>query len=310
MTSLRQALVDYLALRRALGYRLERDEKLLDHFVDYLEDLGEERVTTKRALAWATLPQDADRSWYSCRLSIVRGFAAHLHAIDPATEVPAADLLPWRRCRATPYLYSDEEIAALIAAARTLHTPHRVATYQTLIGLLAVTGMRVGEAIGLDRGDFDAKTGLVIVRRGKFGKSRELPIHASTVEALRSYLRRRDRPRPAASTRNNSALFVSSAGSRLLYGNVQWTFRRLVSRAGLEPRSAKCRPRLHDIRHSFAVRTITDGYREEGDTQARLALLSTYLGHVDPSATYWYLSAAPELLNLACSRLDRFGGDS
>ncbi len=308
MSPLRQALVDYLAVRRALGYGLERDEKLLEQFLTYLEDLGEERVTTKTALAWATLPQGADRSWWSCRLSIVRGFATHLHAIDSATEVPAADLLPWKRCRATPYLYSDEEIAALIAAAGTLRTPHRVATCRSLIGLLVVTGMRVGEAIGLDRGDFDSSNGLVVVRKGKFGKSRELPLHPSTVAALRDYLRRRDRPRSAAST---SALFVSSAGTRLLYCNVQCTFRQLVSRAGLEPRSAKCRPRIHDLRHSFAVLTILDGYRNGGDTEARLALLSTYLGHVDPGKTYWYLSAAPELLELAGRRLDRhLGGDS
>lgn len=308
MTSLRQAFDDYLAVRRALGYKLRRDEKLLNQFLTYLEDLGEERVTTKTALAWATLPQDADRSWWSCRLTVVRGFATHLHAIDPATEVPAADLLPWKRCRATPYVYTDDEIVALIAAAETLRTPHRVATYQSLFGLLAVTGMRVGEAIGLDRDDFDSSEGLVEVRKGKFGKSRELPLHPSAVDALHDYLRRRDRPRSAAST---SALFVSSAGTRLLYCNVQCTFRQLVSRAGLKPRSAKCRPRLHDLRHSFAIRTVLDSYRHGGDTEAQLALLSTYLGHVDPGKTYWYLSAAPELLELAGHRLNcHLGGDS
>ena len=258
MKSLCQALVDYLAVRRALGYGLKRDEKLLNQFLAYLEDLGEKRVTTKTALAWATLPQGADRSWWSCRLSIVRGFANHLHMIDPATEVPAANLLPWKRCRAIPYLYSDEEIAALIATAGTLRTPHRVATYRSMIGLLVVTGMRVGEAIGLDRSSFDSRNGLVVVCKGKFGKSRELPLHPSTVDALHDYLRRRDRPRSVAST---SSLFVSSAGTRLLYGNVQCTFHQLVSRAGIKPRSAKCRPRLHDLRHSFAVRTVLDGYR-------------------------------------------------
>ncbi len=308
MNSLRQTLADYLAVRRALGYGLKRDEKLLDQFLTYLEDLGQDRVTTTTALAWATLPRGADRSWWSNRLSIVRGFAVHLHAIDPATEVPSADLLPWKRCRATPYLYSDEEIAALIGVAGTLRTPHRVTTYRSLIGLLVVTGMRVGEAIGLDRADFDSSSGLVVVRKGKFGKSRELPLHTSTVDALHDYLRRRDRPRSTAST---SALFVSSAGTRLLYCNVQCTFRQLVSQAGLEPRSAKCRPRLHDLRHSFAVSTIIDGYRHGGNTESRLALLSTYLGHVDPGQTYWYLSAAPELLELAGRRLDRhLGGAS
>lgn len=308
MSPLRQALVDYLAVRRALGYNLERPEKLLAQFLTYLENLGEDRVTTETAFAWATLPTGGHRSWWSYRLSVVRGFAAHLHAIDPESEVPPADLLPWRRCRATPYLYSDEDVAALIGAAATLHTPYRVATYRTLIGLLGVTGMRVGEAIALDRDDFDSRGGLLLVRKGKFGKSRELPLHSSTVAALRDYLRRGDRPRSAAST---PALLVSTAGTRLLYTNVQCTFHQLVRRAGLKPRSASCRPRLHCLRHSFAVRTVLDGYRDGCDPGARLALLSTYLGHVDPGKTYWYLSAAPELLALAASRLERhLGGAS
>lgn len=308
MSPLRKALADYLSVRRALGFKLERDEKLLDQFLTYLEDLGEARVTTKTALAWATLPQAADRSWWSLRLSIVRGFATHLHVIDPANEAVPGSLLPWKRSRATPYLYSDEDIAALIVAAETLRTPHRVATYRTLIGVLVVTGMRVGEAIGLDQEDFDPRNGFFVVRKGKFGKSRELPLHQTTVTALRDYLRRSDRPRSAA---NTAAFFVSSAGTRLLYCNVQCTFRQLASRARLEPRSPRCRPRLHDLRHSFAVHTVLDGYRDGGDTQARLALLSTYLGHVNPAMTYWYLSAAPELLELAGNRLDHhLGGNS
>lgn len=308
MSPLREALVDYLAVRRALGYKLVRPEKLLAQFLTYLDGLGEKRLRTETALAWATLPTGGHRSWWSYRLSAVRGFAAHLRAIDPATEVPPADLLPWRPCRATPYLYSDEDITALIAAAATLRTPHRVATCRTLIGLLTVTGMRVGEAIGLDRDDFDSVGGLLIVRNGKFGKSRELPLHASAVNALRDYLRRRDRPRSAAST---PAMLVSSAGTRLRYRNVQCTFHQLGCRAGLKPRSASCRPQLHSLRHSFAVRTVLDGYRDDGDTGSRLSLLSTYLGHVDPGKTYWYLSAAPELLELAGSRLERhLGGGS
>jgi integrase len=292
-------------MRRALGYSLKRPEKLLAQFLTYLEDRGEARVRTETALAWARLPTGAHRSWGSYRLAAVRGFAAHLRAIDPATEVPPADLLPWHPRRATPYLYADEDIARVMAEAATLRTPHRVATYRTLIGLLAVTGMRVGEAIALDCGDFDARTGLLTVRKGKFGKSRELPVHPSTVDTLRDYLHRGDRPRSAASI---PALLVSTAGTRLLYTNVQCTFHQLVCRAGLKPRSTSCRPRLHDLRHSFAVRTVLDGYHGDGDTGARLALLSTYLGHVDPGNTYWYLSAAPELLELAGGRLERYLG--
>jgi integrase/recombinase XerD len=174
-----------------------------------------------------------------------------------------------------------------------------------LIALLAVTGMRVGEAISLDCGDFDAVNGLLIIRNGKFGKSRALPLHPSTVTALGEYLGRDDRPcRPP----NTPALFISTAGTRLLYTNVQPTFHQLVRQAGLKPRSASCRPRLHDMRHAFAVHTILDGYRDGGDPEGRLALLSAYLGHVDPGKTYWYLSAAPELLELAGERLERHLG--
>ena len=305
MSPLRRALSDYLATRRALGYTLKRAEKLLAQFLTYLEDLGEEHVSTETALAWARLPTGAHRSWGSNRLCAVRGFAAHLRAIDPATEVPSADLLPWQPCRATPYLYSDEDVTRLMVEAARLRTPHRIATYQTLIGLLAVTGMRVGEAIALDRGDFDSINGFLTVRKGKFGKSRELPLHSSTVDALRHYLRRGDRPRSGVST---PALLVSTAGTRLLYTNVHYTFHQLVCRAGLKPRSTSCRPRLHDLRHSFAVRTVLDGYRSAGDPGARLALLTTYLGHVAPGNTYWYLSAAPELLELAATRLERHLG--
>ncbi len=299
MKTLTESLADYLALRRSLGYKLERAGKLLAQFVGYLDALGASRVTVEAALCWARLPGGADISWWSHRLSVVRGFAAYLRTLDPATEVPAADLLPARSRRATPYLYSDDDIAALLAAAATLRSPLRVATVRTLIALLAVSGLRVGEAIRLDRDDFDLASGLLIVRHSKFGKSREVPLHPSAVDALRRYLGRPDRPRPAATP----ALFISVAGTRLLYCSVQWTFGRLARRAGLAARSGSCRPRLHDLRHTFAIKSVLDGYAGGVDTQARLPLLSTYLGHVDPGATYWYLSAAPELLALAGQRL-------
>jgi integrase len=300
MSPLRLVLADYLAVRRSLGYQLARPEKLLGQFITYLEDAGAETVTTGHALAWATLP-GGNQSWHSLRLSAVRGFAAYLHTIDPSAEVPPADLIPWRPCRATPYLYSGADIAALIAAAASLRFPLRAATYQTLIGLLAVTGMRVGEAIRLDRADVDLAGGVLTVRQSKFGKSRLLPLHPTTADALRRYLRRRDRLHPQPST---PAVFISPAGTRLLYCNVQATFARLARRAGLQPRLASCRPRIHDLRHSFAVASLLDAYASGQEGQARLTLLATYLGHVDPSATYWYLSAAPELLALAGQRLE------
>lgn len=298
---LRGQLADYLALRRALGYRLERTEKLLNQFLLHLEDRGQSGLTVAAAMDWAQLPVGGDTYWWGYRLSVVRGFATYLHAIDPVHEVPAADLLPQRPRRASPYLYSNAEITALIAAASALSTPLRRATLATLIGLLAVTGMRVGEAIALDRGDVDLTGGRLLVRFGKFGKTRELTLHASTIRELRAYGRLRDRCAPPTGT---PAFLVSAAGTRLIYCNVHHTFRQLAERAGLAPRTPACRPRIHDLRHTFAVRAMLDAYAAGQDGQARLTLLSTWLGHVHPGSTYWYLSASPELMALAGNRLE------
>jgi integrase len=301
MTPLDQELAYYLALRRALGYQLARPEKLLNQFLNYLQDTRANTVTVKAALDWARLPASGDTTWWAHRLSVVRGFAIYLHALDPATEVPAADLLPHRPHRATPYLYSDDDITALIAATASLRTPLRRATFATLIGLLSVTGMRVSEGIALDRGDIDLNAEHLLVRDTKFAKTRELVLHPSTIDALRHYLRLRNR---LPSAKETPAVFVSTAGTRLIYCNVHWTFHRLVHLAGLTPRPAPCRPRIHDLRHSFAVRSMLDAYTAGQDGQARLTLLSTYLGHVSPASTYWYLSASPELMAVAGQRLE------
>jgi integrase/recombinase XerD len=300
--TLHDSLADYLAMRRSLGYKLEKQETLLHQFLAYLEGHDEELITTEHALAWATTP-GTSRAWHSLRMQAVRGFAKYLHAIDPQVQVPAPWLLPSGPHRATPYLYTDEQIAGLIAAASTLRFAHRVATYATLIGLLTVTGMRRGEVTHLDRSDFDPREGVLVVRGAKFGKSRELPLQDSTVVALRRYLRRSDRPPSPPGT---AALFVSGAGSRLLVSNIECTFRMLRDRAGIQSRSARCRPRLHDLRHTFAVATLLDAYRSGEDVQARLARLCTYMGHVDPVDTYWYLEAAPELMGHAGERLERY----
>jgi len=306
MNSLHQAVEDYLEIRRALGYKLEHHEKLLVQFVDYLDAIPTSTVTVDHAMAWATLPTGSTTLWWQTRLSMVRGFAVWLAASDPATEIPPTDLLPCPRQRAIPHLYSDDDITALLAATGTIRSVLRGATYRTLIGLLTVTGMRIGEAISVDRDDLDLSNGLLVVRSGKFGKSRELPLHGTTVEALADYMRLRDRHQPDPVT---EALFISTVGTRLCYRNVSQTFRQLTRKAGLTPHSASHLPRLHDLRHSFAVNTIIDGYRTGADVHARLGLLSTYLGHVDPANTYWYLSAAPELLALASARLeDHLGG--
>ena len=300
MSGLRQQVDGYLAVRRSLGFRMARPEKLLAQFAGYLEQAGAGTVTTEHALAWAVLP-GGHPSWHAYRLAVARGFAAWLRTVDPAAEIPPAGLIPARKPRATPYLYADDEVVALMAAAESLRTPLRTATYQTLIGLLAATGMRVGEAIGLDRGDLDPEQGLLTIRDGKFGKSRQLPLHDSALRALAGYARLRDSRRGRPPT---PAFFTSVTGTRLIYQNVHFTFHGLTRAAGLHPRSAACRPRIHDLRHAFAVATLARWYADGGDVAARLPLLSTWLGHADPAGTYWYLTGTPELLALAAARLE------
>ncbi len=287
-------------MRRALGHKLRDHGRLLMSFVDFLEEAGADHVSVELALAWATLPQAVQSVWWSQRLGVVRCFARHLVAIDERTEVPPPDALAVRAPRTLPHHYSAAEIAALLAQARTIRFPLKAATYETLIGLLASTGLRVGEATRLDRGEVDLHAGLITIRESKFRKSRLVPLHPSTREALAAYAKRRDEllPRPKA-----DSFFLSLAGTRLNHGGVNQTFRRLVQVAGLESPGRR-RPRPHDLRHTFAVEVLLGWYRAGLDVAPRLAALSTYLGHLKPSSTYWYLEATPELLALACGRLE------
>jgi integrase len=298
-------LSDYLAMRRALGFKLERSGALMAQFVGYLDSIGATVITTDTAVAWAAQPANASRYWWSQRLAAARLFARYMVNLDPATEVPSTDLLPASHPRATPFIYSPDDVAALMAAAQaSTNVPLIAATYRTLIAVLAVTGMRVSEAINIDRDDVDLDEGVLVVRKSKFGKSRELVLHPSTVTALRDYGALRDQTKPWTWTQ---AWFISSSGARLNYKNVHERFHRVTQSAGLVPRSATCRPRIHDLRHSFAVTTLLNWYRSGVDVQVRLPSLSTYLGHVDPGSTYWYLTATPELMQTVSQRLDRAG---
>jgi integrase len=300
MSALEGALHDYLRIRRQLGFQLKLDGQLLEDFVSFLQQAGSERVTTELAVRWARLPANARPQRWRQRLGIVRGFARYLATIDPSSEVPSADLLPARQMRVVPYIYSDEEITALMAAAGRLRPPLRAATFETLIGLLAAAGLRLGEALSLDRQDVDLKAGTLHVH-GKQGKQRELPLHPSTTAALASYARLRDRHQPEPKT---PAFLVSHTGQRLDRSAVHYTFPRLIREVGLEGAGHRDRPRPHDIRHRFAVRTLLDWHQAGEDLDRRMPLLSTYLGHRDPADTHWYLQAVPELLALVAERLD------
>jgi integrase/recombinase XerD len=305
MSPLRAALRDYLRVRRSVGFKLESDQRLLEDFVGYLERAGAARITTEQALCWARLPENARPYHWRKRLGVVRLFARYLATIDPATEIPSKDLLPATRQRLAPYIYSSAEIAALMGAARALAPPSRAATLETLIGLLTCSGLRLGEALSLDRDDVDIDDGVLRVR-GKQGKQREVPLHDSTVEALARYADVRDHywTRPGT-----AAFFLSRLGVRLSVAAVHNTFPELIRAAGLEGGGHRARPRPHDLRHTFAVSTLLDWHHAGVEVDRKLPLLTTYLGHQDPANTYWYLQATPELLALVVQRLDGILGE-
>ena len=305
MTRLQAALEDYITIRRTMGFKFEDSAKLLSGFVAQLEHDGSQVITSVAAVAWATAA-GGHPNWWGKRLSMVRGFARYLQSLDSEHEVPPTGMFPTRPCRATPYLYSQDDVARLMVASRSLRPASWARTMESLTGLLAVTGMRIGEVIRLDISEINWADGLLTVRSGKFGKSREVPLHPSTLAALRAYSEHRCRMGRRLRT---TTFFVSIFGDRLNYDSVHRTFHRLVRRLGPQPHSKHHSPRLHDLRHTFAVRTLLDWYRDGADVSRRLHLLSTYLGHIDPSATYWYLSAAPELLALAAERLESLDGE-
>lgn len=311
MTGVRRAAEEYLSIRRAVGFKLARAEGLLLGFVAFAEAEGATRISTELALRWATLPSQASPGWWASRLSVVRCFARHLSAVDPSTEVPPLDALqrvPGSTRRAVPYLYSDAETLALMEATSSARFALTAATCRTIVGLLAVSGMRISEVLGLDNDDVAWDRGVLVVRHSKFGRSREVPLHESSVEALRAYAAARDERFPSS---RSESFFVSWSGGRLGYAAMRGHFARLVAVAGIVPRSPRCRPRLHDFRHRFATATLEGWYRDGVDVQARLPLLSTFLGHVDPASTYWYLSAKTELLASAAERLEqRLGSPS
>jgi len=298
---LRRSAQEYLALRRALGFKLRAETWFLPDFVAFLAKHRSSVITTELALRWVQKPCDASSGWWAHRLSSIRAFAKYQRAFDPRTEVPPADLIAHHARRLQPHIYSDDEIAALLREARALPGALRSVTYAMIIGVLAVTGMRLGEALGLDDGDVDWARSLLIIRHSKFQKSRLVPVHRSTLAALRAYADRRNRLCPH---RRHPAFFVSGVGARVHPQNFQRVFSRLLGRAGVNARCGR-RPRIHDLRHAFAVKTICDWYRSGADAERRLWWLSTYLGHVSPTTTYWYLTATPELLSLAGKRLAR-----
>jgi integrase/recombinase XerD len=299
VTRLESLLADYLQLRRSLGHQLDDAGRLLPGFVAFLDDRGLSTVTVAAAVEWATLP--AAEPWSTVgprRMTAVRGFARYLAGVDPVTEVPPLGLLPLQARWRGPFVFSPADIDLILNRVGDFTPPLRSATYVTLIGLLAATGLRIGEAIKLDRADIDWSAGVLLIRESKFGKSRLVPVTESTVRALSDYARLRDELQRWVRQRR---FFTSRTRHRLCYAVVSEAFRNVIDASGIGA-DAPRRPRLHDLRHTFAVRTLLGWYRSGEDVQAKVPALSTYLGHREPGSTYWYLSAVPELLACAAAR--------
>jgi integrase/recombinase XerD len=304
MRQIEKALQEYLSIRRTLGFKLRDEGTVLPQFLCFLEKENASFITTALALRWATVPENVQPAHWAHRLAMVRAFARFHNALDPRTEIPPQGLLPHRYCRKHPHIYDDTEISRLLMASSRLQstTGLRASTYSTLFGLLAVTGMRVSESVALDISDVDLMQNILTVRQTKFGKSRLIPLHSSTTGKLEEYRQLRDRLFPRG---KNASFFLSENGLRLTHWAVRWTFVKLSHEIGFRAPDERHGPRIHDLRHTFAVKTLIRWYQRDIDVERHMPELTTYLGHAHVNHTYWYLSAVPELLSLASLRAER-----
>jgi integrase/recombinase XerD len=305
MSCLRQELDRYLSIRRGLGYDLGTTARLLRRFVAFAETQSAEHVNTDLFLNWQATFGQASRQTWAARLGMVRLFAQWLHGLDPAHQVPPRGLIQRRARRSRPYIYRADEIANIVAAAAELPSVYglRGLTFSTLFGLIATTGLRISEALALDTGDVDLDIGVLTIRRGKLGRARLVPIDSSVAQRLRAYADERDRLLGFAP----QSFFATERGSRPDDCSARYNFALVCQRLGLRPPQRLWRhgrgPRIHDLRHSFAARTIIGWYRAGQDPAREMIKLTTYLGHTKPENTYWYIEAVPELLELAAQRI-------
>jgi integrase len=303
MRSIYQAVDDYLALRRSLGFKLREYGECLTEFVSFLKKHGSAHITNKLAVEYATRRQDEKPVSWSRRLGIIRGFARYRIGADPKTEIPPVGLLRFRSQRARPYVYSQDEIRRLLQAALKIESPHELQrhTYHCLFGLLAVSGLRLGEAVNLAPQDVDWSERVLTIRGAKFGKTRLVPLHPSTLAVLRKYADLRDR---IFAGRAWPTFLVTSHGTKLEKTNLSRIFRELSRQIGIRKPGVRNGPRLHDFRHRFAIETLLRWYRRGESVPQRMPILSTYLGHGNVSGTYWYLSSTPALLVVASKLIE------
>lgn len=305
MSALFTSLTDYLQLRASLGFKMKEARKELPKFLSFLDEHGSLSITTKLAMQWAIQPNTSNPRYWAQRLTFVRGFARYQSGIDPRTEVPPPGLLPYSNGRRRPHIYTADEIRALLKAIMRTDSARRIGpkTYATLVGLLCVTGMRLSECLNLDDGDVDLNGGILTIRGSKWRKSRLVPIHATTQQRLRAYMRQRNQLYP---TRQTPSFFMLDNGRRPRVLAAERMFLRAARKIGLRGPPGTKGPYLHDFRHRFAVSTLLGWYRSGVDVERHMPELSTYLGHSHVTYTYWYLSAEPELLMLASKQLEHY----
>jgi len=309
MKSLNQGVVEYLTLRENLGFIPEgRDRGVLKQFVTFMKTHRACSITPELAVSFAKAPKEASPAHWSARYTVIRRFAQYWSGFDSNTTIPPEGMVPYYYRRRNPYIYEEKQIETLLSSASQLGPswdPLRKYTYFTLFGLIAVTGLRLSEPIALDTEDVNLGAGIIKVRQSKSKRSRLVPVHPTVIKQLKHYIEMRKKYCPALKT---NAFFVSRSGNRVTRDSVRWAFIQMSKASGLRSSLDTHGPRIHDFRHSFAVRTLIQWYRKGLNVDRHLPLLSTYLGHVHPSDTYWYLTASPELLTLAGKRLENHLG--
>lgn len=302
MINLSKLLEEYLTLRHQLGFELHNAEHVLKNFVFYMKQKKKRHITVKIALEFATRDPQCSLTWQSAKIGIVRDFAAYLYIYDAKTEIPSKDLLPNKYHRRRPYIFTDEEIIRLLESCLGLlmKTPLKAQTYYAFFGLIAVTGMRISEALALSCNFVDLEQGIITIFESKFRKTRKIPIHLSTIKVLKEYSEFRDRQ---LKKKTSNFFFVNEQGLKLTRG-VQNTFKKACTLAGIH-KKGNFSPRIIDLRHTFAVKTLVNCYITGINADTVIPTLAMYLGHENPKNTYWYLTATPELMGLIIDRLKK-----
>ncbi len=307
MIKLKTAVDKYIQLRQSLGYKLRCEKYILYDFVRYMKKEKTDVITIDHAITWAKSRKNAKKARWSCRLSAVRCFSKYYKIIKSESQIIPDKILSFKYERKAPYIYTDKDVINILNACNSLYPKNPIGkyTYKTLLGLISVTGMRISEAIALQEDDINFKDKYITVNKSKFNKSRIIPVSDSVIKELKKYQKKRDNYLPEI---KKSSFFISVKGGRPYYSTVQKDFRKIIDSAGLNPKVGGRRQRIHDFRHTLAVRVLLMWYRNGDNVSQKMPILSTYLGHVEPRDTYWYLSAVPELMKLTSQKLEIYLG--